>query len=357
MLAWLYSTWLLLECTMKYHTLGNSDLNVSEICLGTMTFGEQNSADDARILLDYALSCGVNFIDTAEMYPVPPRAETCRRTEDYIGRWLKSQARDKLVVATKVTGPARGFDWIRGGPSVTRRHIEEAIDGSLCRLQTDYIDLYQIHWPDRNVPMFGQSTFDVTAERDTTPIAEQLAALGNLVKAGKIRYVGLSNETPWGVCEFVRIAEQAGLPRVVSIQNAYNLINRVFEYGLSETCYRENIGLLAYSPLAFGSLSGKYLSGGSGRMTLFPGFGQRYNKPNVNEAVGAYCALALETGVTPATLALAFVRSRQFVASTIIGATSMVQLKENIDSTMVELSAAVLQEIATIHARYADPAP
>lgn len=343
---------------MKYCQLGSSELLVSEICLGTMTYGEQNSAGEARSQLDYAVSRGVNFIDTAEMYPVPPRAETQGLTEEFVGRWLKGQAREKLILATKVSGPARGYDWMRGGPRVTRRHIEEAVDASLKRLQTDYIDLYQIHWPDRNVPMFGQTAFDPAAERDATPIAEQLTVFADLVKAGKIRHVGLSNETPWGVCQFTRASEEAGLPRVVSLQNAYSLINRVFEFGLAEICHREKIGLLAYSPLGFGVLSGKYLApSGTGRISLFPGFGQRYSKPNVVEAVHAYRELARKTGMVPATLALAFVRSRWFVASTIIGATTMEQLRQNIDSAEVALNADVLKEIEAIHARYPNPAP
>lgn len=343
---------------MHYQQLGSSDLRVSELCLGTMTWGEQNSVEDAHSQLDYAVAQGINFIDAAEMYPVPARAETQGRTEEYLGHWLKRQQRDKIIVATKITGPARGFDWIRGGPRVTAAQITQAIETSLQRLQTDYVDLYQIHWPDRNVPMFGQSAYDPDAERDAAPIAEQLAALAELVAAGKIRYVGLSNETPWGVCEFLKQAEHAGLPRVVSIQNAYNLINRVFEYGLAETCAREHVGLLAYSPLGFGVLSGKYQTPGvTGRLTLFPGFAQRYNKTNVNEAVQAYADIARHAGITPTTLALAFVRSRWFVASTIIGATTMDQLKENIDSAAVVLSNAVLKEIDAVHTRFPNPAP
>ena len=343
---------------MKYRTLGNSDLSVSEICLGTMTYGEQNTPEDAARQLDYALAQGINFIDTAEMYPVPPQGETQGRTEEYVGRWLQGQARDKLIIATKVTGPSRGFGWIRGGPRVTRKHIEQAIDASLARLRTDYVDLYQIHWPDRNVPMFGQSAFDPHSERDSTPIAEQLVVFSDLVKAGKIRHLGLSNETPWGVCAFAHAAQQAGLEGLVSIQNAYNLINRIFEYGLAEVCHREQVGLLAYSPLGFGVLSGKYLQpAAQGRLTLFPGFGQRYAKTNVTEAATAYAALARKVGMTPATLALAFVRSRWFVASTIIGATTQEQLKEDIDSVQVELTPEVLAQIDAIHQRYPNPAP
>ena len=344
---------------MKYHQLGNSNLSVSEMCLGTMTYGEQNSAHDAHQQLDYAQSRGVNFIDTAEMYPVPPRAETQGRTEEYVGRWLKHQARDKLIIATKVTGPARGFTWIRGGPRITRTHVEQAIAASLKRLQTDYIDLYQIHWPDRPVPMFGQTAYDPSARHDdAAPIAEQLAVFADLVTAGKIRYVGLSNETPWGVSQFIQAAEHAGLPRVATLQNAYNLINRVYEYGLAETCHRERIGLLAYSPLGFGVLTGKYLTAaGVGRITAFPGFGQRYAKPNVGAAVAAYAALAHKLHMTPATLALAFVRSRWFVMSTIIGATTLDQLAHDLDSVEVTLSVEALQEIEAIHAQHTNPAP
>lgn len=343
---------------MKYRQLGNSDLKVSEIALGTMTFGEQNSPQDAARQLDYAVARGVNFIDVAEMYPVPPCAETQGRTEDYVGRWLSKQPRDELIVATKITGPGRGFEWIRGGPRITPKQIQAAIDGSLTRLKTDYIDLYQIHWPDRNVPTFGQSEYDPGKERDTTPIVEQLGAFAQLIQAGKIRHVGLSNETPWGVCQFTRAAEAAGLPRVVSIQNAYNLLNRTFEYGLAETCHREQLGLLAYSPLGFGTLTGKYLGGaGAGRMTRFPGFGQRYDKPMVAQAVAAYVALARQENLHPATLALAFVRSRWFVASTIIGATTMAQLQQNLDSVDVELNADLLGKIQVIHTHSPNPAP
>ena len=323
-----------------------------------MTYGEQNTPEEAARQLDYALAQGVNFIDTAEMYPVPPQGETQGRTEDYVGRWLKGQSRDKIIIATKVTGPSRGFGWIRGGPRVTRQHIEQAIDASLARLQTDYVDLYQIHWPDRNVPMFGQSVYDPQNERESTPIAEQLAVFSDLIKAGKIRHLGLSNETSWGVCEFTRAAQQTGLAGVVSIQNAYNLINRIFEYGLAETCHREQVGLLAYSPLGFGVLSGKYLQpAAKGRLTLYPGFGQRYAKTNVTEAATAYAVLARNIGMTPATLALAFVRSRWFVTSTIIGATTPAQLEENINSARVELPPEVLAEIDAIHQRYPNPAP
>ncbi len=344
---------------MEYRPLGRSDLKVSALCLGTMTFGEQNSEAEAHAQLDLALSHGVNFIDTAEMYPVAPRAETVHRTEAYIGTWLKHQPRDKLVIATKIAGPARGFTWIRGGPRITREHVQAAIDGSLKRLQTDYVDLYQIHWPDRYVPMFGGTSYDASQERDSTPIAEQLTALGELVKAGKVRHIGLSNETPWGVLEFVRCAEQLGLPRIATIQNAYHLMNRTFEMGLAEACHHADVGLLAYSPLAFGHLSGKYLENpqAPGRITLFPGFGQRYNKPNVPAASAEYVRIAREAGMSPATLALAFARTRWFTTSVIVGATSLAQLQENLQSARTTLSAEVLAQIEAVHARLPNPAP
>ena len=344
---------------MEYRQLGRSDLNVSALALGTMTFGEQNSEADAHAQLDLAIAHGVNFIDTAEMYPVAPRAETVHRTESYIGSWLKQQQRDKLIVATKIAGPARGFTWIRGTPRINREHLTTAIDGSLRRLQTDYVDLYQIHWPDRYVPMFGSTRYDVTQERETTPIAEQLQALAELVKAGKVRHIGLSNETPWGVAEFVRCAEQLGLPRIVSVQNAYHLLNRTFESGLAEICHHANVGLLAYSPLAFGWLTGKYIKDpkAHGRITLFPNFGQRYDKINVPPAVKEYLRIAEEAGLTPATLAIAFARTRWFNSSVILGATTLGQLKENLDSADINLSTEVLVKIEAVHKQYPNPAP
>lgn len=345
---------------MKYHQLGESELKVSEICLGTMTFGQQNTVEDAHQQLDYAISQGINFIDTAEMYPVPPRRETQGRTEAYIGEWLKKQQRDQLIIATKIAGPGRSFQWLRDGNLVINQtHINQAVEDSLKRLQTDYIDLYQIHWPDRYVPLFGQAVYDPQKERETVPIAEQLAGFADLIKAGKIRYLGLSNETPWGIAMFSQIAQQLGLPKVVSIQNAYNLLNRVFDFALAEACYREKIPLLAYSPLGFGVLTGKFLTGKpeNSRITLFSGFGQRYLKPNVNEAVAGYVEIARKYNITPAQLALSFVRSRWFVASTIIGATSLAQLQENLSSLEVELTPEILQEIDAVHTRYPNPAP
>jgi len=344
---------------MEYRKLGASDLKVSALALGTMTFGEQNSEMEAHAQLDLAVSQGVNFIDTAEMYPVPPRAETSGRTESYIGTWLKRQQRDRLIIATKIAGPARGFTWIRNGPRITRTQINAALNDSLHRLQTDYVDLYQIHWPDRYVPMFGATGFELAQMRDSVPIEEQLQALAELIQAGKVRYIGLSNETPWGVSEFLRCAENLDLPKIISIQNAYHLMNRSFEAGLSEVCHHANVGLLAYSPLAFGHLTGKYLADPQtkGRITLFPSFGQRYQKPNLTDASREYVRIALDAGLSTAQMALAFARTRWFNASVILGATSLQQLQENLHSADLTLSAEVLQEIEAVHRLYPNPAP
>lgn len=345
---------------MEYRRLGDSDLLVSAVGLGTMTFGEQNTEREAHAQLDFALERGVNFIDTAEMYPVPPRAETCTRTESHIGRWLARQARERVIVATKVAGPRRNMQWIRSGPvAFDADNIHAALDGSLRRLGTDYIDLYQLHWPERNVPMFGQYRFDPGKEKSDIPIRTQLDVLADCVAAGKIRYIGVSNESPWGVMEFVRLAEAHGLPRIVSIQNPYNLLNRTFETGLAEIAFRERVPLLAYSPLAFGHLSGKYLDTppGQGRVTAFKGFAQRYEKPNVVPAVAAYADLARRHDMSPATLALSFVYRRWFVASTLIGATSIAQLKENLDAWEQPLTAEIEAEIEDLYLRLGNPAP
>jgi aryl-alcohol dehydrogenase-like predicted oxidoreductase len=345
---------------VKYNKLGQSELQVSEICLGTMTWGEQNTEAEAHEQLDYAVARGVNFVDAAEMYPVPPRAQTQGRTEAYLGSWLKRQPRHKLIVATKITAPGRGFAWVRGGPkAIDRASVRQAVDGSLARLQTDYIDLYQIHWPDRYVPAFGTWAYDPAQERPTVPIEAQLEALDDVVKAGKVRHIGVSNETPWGVGEFVRLACARRLPRIASIQNAYNLLNRTFEMGLSEVHRQLDVPLLAYSPLGFGHLSGKYLGGArpdGSRLARFPPFGQRYDKVNVQEAVAAYADLARRAGLSAAGLALAFVRSRWFNASTIIGATTLAQLRENLDSRALTLDGDTLAAIEQIHNRYPNPA-
>lgn len=345
---------------MPIHSLGNSDLLVPDICLGTMTFGEQTNEADAHAQLDYALAEGINFIDTAEMYAVPPRAETYGASERIVGKWLARQPREKILIATKVAGPARSLGWIRNGPpALDRANIRSAIEGSLQRLNTDYVDLYQLHWPERNQPMFGEWQFKPEQERVCTPIRHQLEALGELVKEGKIRQIGLSNEHPWGIMEFLRIAEELGLPHIVSTQNAYNLLNRTFETGLSEVCHRTHVGLLAYSALAFGHLTGKYLVNpdSPGRLTQWPAFGQRYNKPNVLPAVAAYAALAGRHQLTPTQLALGFVHSRWFVSSTIIGASSLAQLQETLPATRTPISEELLAEINEIHLRYTNPAP
>ena len=345
---------------MRYRQLGGSELRVSEICLGTMTFGIQNSEAEGHAQLDLAFDRGVNFIDTAEMYPVPPSADSYGRTEQIVGTWLQRQPRDRVVLATKVAGPSRNLQWIRGGPlALDRANIRAALDGSLQRLRTDYVDLYQLHWPDRNTPTFGKYRFDPEQERPTVSIAEQLEALTELVREGKIRYVGLSNEHPWGVSEFLAQADKLGLARVVSVQNAYSLINRSFETSLAELCYRDRISLLAYSPLAFGLLTGKYLSdpAARGRVTIFDGFAQRYGKPNVRPAVEAYVELARCHGMAPAVLALAFALGRWFVGSTIIGATSLAQLEQNLSAGQVGLLAELIDEIELIHLRYTNPAP
>jgi aryl-alcohol dehydrogenase-like predicted oxidoreductase len=344
---------------MRYRQLGRSTLKVSELCLGTMTFGEQNTESDAHQQLDYARANGINFIDTAEMYPVPAKAATQGSTEQYIGSWLKHQQRDQLIIASKVAGPNRGMEWIRGGIQLNRDQIIAACDASLQRLQTDYLDLYQIHWPARHVPMFGQTYYEPSQEYANTPaIDEQLAALDSLVAAGKVRYIGVSNEASWGVSEFIKVAERENLPLIQSIQNVYNLINRNFDHGLSETCHREQVSLLAYSPLAFGLLSGKYIDDpqAPGRMTQFANFGVRYLKPHVPEAVRAYHALAKAHGISTTQLALAWLMSRWYVSSTIIGATSLDQLTENISAQQLKLDEQVLSQIEEIHRRCTSPA-
>ncbi len=344
---------------MEYHLPPGTNLNVSRLCLGTMTFGQQNSEAEAHAQLDHAQAAGINFIDTAEMYPVPAKAETQGRTEEFIGSWLKKQPRDQVILASKVAGPNRGLNWIRGGPQLTRKQIIEACHASLKRLQTDYLDIYQIHWPARSVPMFGETYYDPSKEQADTPaLEEQLAALGELIAAGKIRYAGISNETSWGVSECTRLSREQGLPRVATIQNVFNLINRTFEMGLAETCYREQVSLLAYSPLAFGLLSGKYVDNDQapGRMTQFPQFGIRYRKPEVPGAVATYAELARAHGLTPAQLALAWVVRRWYVASTIIGTTTLEQLDENLSCLNVAITPELEAAIETIHRKSPSPA-
>ncbi|MHC6526429.1 NADP(H)-dependent aldo-keto reductase [Vibrio proteolyticus] len=344
---------------MQYTKLPHSTLEISKICLGTMTFGEQNTQAEASSQLDYALERGVNFIDTAEMYPVPPKAETQGRTEEFIGNWLeKSGKREKIVLATKVAGP-RNVPYIRDHMSLDRRNIHQAIDDSLRRLKTDYVDLYQLHWPQRQTNCFGQLNYPHPDSQDEVTLIETLEALSDLVKAGKVRYIGVSNETPWGVMTLLRLAEKHELPRIVSIQNPYNLLNRSFEVGLSEISHFEGVQLLAYSPLAFGCLSGKYLNGArpeGARCTLFERF-VRYFTPQGVKATQAYVDLAREHGLDPAQMALAFVNQRPFVAANIIGATNLEQLKSNIDSIEVELTQELLEGIQQIGTTYSNPCP
>jgi aryl-alcohol dehydrogenase-like predicted oxidoreductase len=341
--------------------LGKTGIDVTSICLGTMTWGEQNTEAEAHQQLSYACDeRGINFIDTAELYPVPPKTDTQGRTEQYIGSWLNQRGRrDDLVIATKACGPGEWVNYFRGGPRHTKDHLEAAIDASLARLQTDYVDLYQLHWPDRPTNFFGQLGYTHVDGADETPIDEILTALESLVVSGKVRAIGLSNETPWGVMTFLEIARREGLPVVASIQNPYSLLNRTFEIGLSEIAHRESVGLLAYSPLAFGVLSGKYLGGKrpeGARLTLFDRF-SRYSNPEATRATEAYAALAAEHGLSLTVMALAYVTSRPFVTSNIIGATSIAQLKENIDTYDLKLSDAVLDGIEAIHVSQPNPSP
>ncbi len=344
---------------MDYRTLPGTDMKVSKVCLGTMTWGEQNSEAEAHGQLDYAVAQGINFIDTAEMYPVPPNAQTQGRTEKHLGTWLARQRRERLYIATKVAGPGRR-DWIRGGRTdLTKAVIAEAVDTSLARLQTDYIDLYQIHWPQRNVPMFGSTEFDPSKEKGGPSIHEQVEGMAAMIEAGKIRHYGLSNETAWGVCEFCRAAKALGVPGPVTIQNSYSLLSRNVDNDLAEALFRENMSLLAYSPLAAGILSGKYRDGAKpagARFTLFDSLGIRFRKPMVAEAVDAYAALAARRGMTLVQLALGYVASRWFLGASIIGATSMAQLKEDIAAAQVALDAQTLEQVREIQMRYPNPA-
>jgi aryl-alcohol dehydrogenase-like predicted oxidoreductase len=346
--------------SLRFNTLGDGALRVSELCLGTMTFGQQNTLQEAHAQLDRAFDSGINFIDAAEMYPVPPSAQTQGRTEEFVGAWLAQRKRDEVILATKLAGPRRPIDWVRGGNlAYTRNNVQRAVEDNLRRLKTDYIDLYQFHWPDRYVPQFGEVAYEPEREVPSTPTAEQLDAIHHVIKQGKVRHWGVSNETAWGVTDFARVAERIGAPKPISIQNAYSLINRHYDSALAEAARHEGLGLLAYSALAFGLLSGKHERGiaAGSRFALFDGFGNRYRKPNVDEAVAAYSALAREHGLTPAQLALAFVRSRWFVTSTILGATTLEQLEENLGSSDITLTPEVLAKIDAIHARYPNPAP
>jgi aryl-alcohol dehydrogenase-like predicted oxidoreductase len=351
---------------MDYRRLGRTDLKVSAICLGTMTWGQQNTEAEGHEQMDYALDQGVNFFDTAELYSIPPTPETQGSTERIIGSWFKARGkRDKVILASKVCGRG-GNTWFRDDKSptrVTRAQVNEAIDKSLKRLQTDYIDLYQLHFPERPMPWgsnptrFSKAAFERPA--DETGIAEQLDIFGELVKAGKIRHLGLSNESAWGTMSFVRDSEVRGGPRVQSIQNAYSLVNRTFETALAEVALREDVGLLAYSPLAQGFLTGKYLDGAmpAGTRTALFNRAQRYQTPGAEEAIRSYVGLAREAGLDPAQMALAFVTSRAFVTSNIIGATSMAQLKTDIASAEVTISPELEAKIDAIHQLVGNPCP
>lgn len=345
---------------MQYRRLGRTDIQVSALCLGTMTFGEQNSEAEAHQQLDRALDAGINFIDTAELYPVPPKAETQGRTESYIGSWLASRGcRDKVIIGSKVVGPADRVSYYRDGhPRLDRANIEAAVEASLKRLGTDVIDIYQLHWPDRKTNFFGRLGYPYPAQDNSVSILETLGVLDDLVRVGKIRHVGISNETPWGVAQYLKVSDESDLPRIVSIQNPYSLLNRTFEIGLSEFSHREDVGLLAYSPLGFGVLSGKYLTSrpADARLTLFEDY-TRYSNPQSVKATAEYVALAERHQLDPAQMALAFVTSRPFVTSTIIGATSMQQLESNMESINLTLSEEILDELEAIHARQPNPAP
>jgi len=354
---------------MKYRKLGTTNLNVSVICLGTMTFGEQNSQSDAFEQMDYAVERGVNFFDTAEMYPAYPKKETYGKSEEIIGNWLKTKKnRDKIILATKVASGhpkgigATGLSWIRKGGKNLRfdkDNMNKAVNDSLKRLQVDYIDLYQLHWPERNVAVFGQLDFKYDPyDTDWTPIEEVLENLKNLIKSGKVKYVGLSNETPWGIINFLKTAKERNLPRMMSVQNGYSLVNRVFDIANSEVSTRENCGLLAYSPLAGGRLSGKYMNGKklkNSRYTLWPQRFSRHHTKRGELAIKKYVDLAKKYNIAPSTFANAFVINRPFVTSNIIGATSIRHLEENINSINITLTEGMLEEIEDIH--LSDPNP
>ena len=353
---------------MKTIQLGTSDLHVTPICLGTMTFGEQVDEPTSHALLSHAVERGVTFWDTAEMYAVPPRAETFQVTETYIGNWIAQNPhlRQQLTIATKVAGPSRGMPWVRGGSmDLTAADIVAACDGSLQRLNTDVIDLYQLHWPTRNLPLFGMMAFDPSKDRVVTSMHTQLEALGQLVKAGKVRAIGLSNESPYGMCEFVHLAEQHGLPRVATVQNAYSLLNRTHENGMDEAMHHLKVSLLAYSPLAYGLLTGKYDASGitgpdapaNARITLFESTRkQRWGRPDALAAARRYNALALANGLTPTRMALAYCYTKWQVASTIIGVTTLAQLDEDIDAYGTVLAPELIKAIDAIRWEIRDPA-
>jgi len=346
---------------MKFKKLGHTNIDVSLICLGTMNMGEQNTQEESFEQMDYSFEQGVNFFDTAEVYAVPPRQETYGKTEEIIGNWfIKSKKREKIILATKMVGP--GVEWIRnGGGNYTEQNIAIAIDGSLKRLQTDYIDLYQLHWPERNTNYFGKRNYEHdSSEEKWNDLESVLKALKKFVDQGKIKYIGISNETPWGLSKFLEVAEQLNLPRIVSVQNPYNLLNRAYDIGMSEISCREKVGLLAYSPLAIGYLSGKYRDNQipkNSRIGLFGDFWTRYKEDNAKKAVDDYYKLAKENGLTLTQMSLAFVNSRPFMTSNIIGATTMEQLKENIGTADIDLSDEIVEKINLIHSNNPNPTP
>ena len=342
---------------MKYKKLANTELEVSLICLGTMTYGEQNNEKEAHEQLDYSIDKGINFIDTAEMYAIPPREETQGKTEQIIGNWLsKRHDREKIILATKVAGP--GMEYLRGGSSLSKKHILQAADDSLKRLQTDYIDLYQVHWPERKTNFFGRLGYEYSNEMGVS-IEETLDAMSMLVKSGKVKYIGISNETPWGTNKYLQLAKDAGHEKIITIQNPYSLLNRIYEVGLAEISQHENIGLLAYSPLGFGQLTGKYINKTeeNTRLGLYGEWFTRYSNENCLNAVKEYSKIANKYNISLTHLALAFVNTRPFVASNIIGATTMKQLKENIASIDIDLSEEILEEINEVHLNQPNPAP
>lgn len=348
---------------MEYSLLGRSNQQVSKICLGTMTFGEQNTEAEGHLQLDYAVSEGINFIDTAEMYPIPANKETYGRTEEIVGSWLKSRGnRDKLVIASKIIGPG-AFNYIRPSLNFSSESIKSALDNSLKRLNTDYIDLYQLHWPERRTNMFGVRGFpDDGSDPWKDNMLEILQTMQELISSGKIRFFGVSNETPWGLQRFIHLAESNHLPVCVSIQNPYNLVNRLFEVGLAEISIREKAGLLAYSPLAFGTLTGKYIDGKAEPFSRLLKYASsprlvRYNSAFSQEAIKKYVELAKGAQISPSLMALAFVNSRPFLTSNIVGATNLSQLKENIDSINLKLPLDLMERIAFIHKTMPDPAP
>ena len=342
---------------MEYRKLGRTDIEVSVICLGTMSYGEQNSEKEAHEQLDYSVDQGINFIDTAEMYAIPPKQETCGKTEEIIGTWLtKQKKRDKIIIATKVAGP--GMDYVRGGSRLSHQQIINAVETSLKRLQTEYIDLYQVHWPERKSNYFGRLGYEYSNDMGIT-IEETYKAMDQLVKDGKVRYIGISNETPWGTNEYLKLSEKYNLSKIVSIQNPYSLLNRIYEVGLAEISQHEHVGLLAYSPLGFGVLTGKYLdeTPKDSRLGLYGDWFTRYSDESTIEAVRKYVALARDHGMSPTELSLAFVNTRPFVTSNIIGATKMDQLKENIKSIEIKLTDQVIEQIEEIHKSNPNPAP